>query len=65
MRADAAVTGVRQLLRTVKRIAGMPDYPAYVEHRLRCHPGEPILDERAFYDEYIRTRYGSPGARCC
>ena len=29
------------VLRVVRRIAGMPDYAAYVEHLERCHPEQP------------------------
>ncbi|MDX2193777.1 MAG: YbdD/YjiX family protein [Gemmatimonadales bacterium] len=49
----------------IRRISGMPDYATYVAHRLERHPGEPVLTEAEFYDDYLRARYGAPGARCC
>ncbi len=52
-------------LRVVRRITGMPDYAAYVEHQRRSHPERPILSARQFYDEYVRTRYGEGPTRCC
>jgi uncharacterized short protein YbdD (DUF466 family) len=40
-------------------------YRRYIEHRLRTHPGEPVMSER----EYWRTRSdaidANPNPRCC
>lgn len=53
------------VLRVIRRVAGMPDYQAYLEH-LRCrHPGRPVPTEREFYDSYLKTRYGDGPTRCC
>ncbi len=52
-------------LRVIRRIAGMPDYAAYLEHLKRCHPGEPLPTEREFYDSYLQSRYGDGPTRCC
>lgn len=53
------------LLRVIRRMSGMPDYHAYLEH-LRCrHPGQPVPTEREFYDSYLKTRYGDSPTRCC
>jgi len=49
----------------VRRVAGMPDYGAHVEHLRRCHPGQPVPTERQFYDEFTRARYGDGPTRCC
>jgi uncharacterized short protein YbdD (DUF466 family) len=49
----------------LRRIAGMPDYAAYLEHLRRCHPRDPIPSEREFYEDFIRTRYASGPTRCC
>jgi len=56
---------VERVLRVVRRVAGMPDYQAYVAHLSRCHPERPILSPRQFYDEYVVTRYGDGPTRCC
>jgi uncharacterized short protein YbdD (DUF466 family) len=53
------------VLRVVRRIAGMPDYEAYVEHVRRCHPGRAVPGEREFYDEFLRARYEGGPTRCC
>jgi uncharacterized short protein YbdD (DUF466 family) len=38
-------------------------YRRYVDHRMRTHPGEPVMSER----DYWRMRYGSAAVepRCC
>jgi uncharacterized short protein YbdD (DUF466 family) len=53
------------LLGTLRRLAGMPDYSAHVEHLQRCHPEAPIPSEREFYDDFVRARYGDGPTRCC
>ena len=53
------------VLRAVRRIAGMPDYAAYVEHVRRCHPERAVPGEREFYEEFLRTRYEGGPTRCC
>jgi uncharacterized short protein YbdD (DUF466 family) len=49
----------------IRRIAGMPDYQAYLVHQRAKHPGDPPLTEREFYDRYLESRYGGAGSRCC
>jgi uncharacterized short protein YbdD (DUF466 family) len=53
------------VLRVIRRIAGMPDYTAYVEHVRRCHPERAVPGEREFYDEFVRARYEGGPTRCC
>lgn len=63
MRADPSrLTVLATLLR---RLAGMPDYAAYVEHARRCHPDATLLSERDFFREYLRARYADGPSRCC
>jgi uncharacterized short protein YbdD (DUF466 family) len=50
---------------TLRKIAGMPDYAAHVEHLQRCHPEAPMPSEREFYDDFVRSRYGDGPTRCC
>jgi uncharacterized short protein YbdD (DUF466 family) len=38
------------LLSAVRRIAGMPDYAAHLEHLRRCHPDRTLPSEREFYE---------------
>ncbi len=61
----AARGALDQVARWVRRLAGMPDYEAYLAHRRASHPGEPVKDERAFFDEYLRRRYEGGPTRCC
>jgi uncharacterized short protein YbdD (DUF466 family) len=52
-------------LTAVRRMAGMPDYAAFVEHRRRHHPDEALPTEREYYAEYVVARYGDSPTRCC
>jgi len=56
---------LESVLRTLRRIAGMPDYGAYVEHVRRRHTERPVPSEREFYEEYVRARYDGGPTRCC
>jgi uncharacterized short protein YbdD (DUF466 family) len=53
------------LLGVLRRIAGMPDYKAYVMHLRRCHPELVVPTERQFFEEFLRTRYEAGSTRCC
>jgi uncharacterized short protein YbdD (DUF466 family) len=53
------------LLTAIRRIAGMPDYPAYLQHLRYCHPERPVPTEREFYEDYVRARYADGPTRCC
>jgi uncharacterized short protein YbdD (DUF466 family) len=56
------VSGFLALLR---RIAGMPDYQAYLEHLRTHHPEVPVPSEREFFAQYLDSRYRSGATRCC
>jgi uncharacterized short protein YbdD (DUF466 family) len=56
---------LERVLRVVRRVAGMPDYAAHVEHLRRCHPERAVPSRRQFYDEFIRARYADGPTRCC
>ncbi len=60
-----AANPLASILRTVRRIAGMPDYQAYLEHLRACHPERPVPSEREYFEEYTEARYGSGVSRCC
>ena len=66
---EESAAGVRgtwsTLVSAVRRIAGMPDYAAHVEHLRRCHPERPLPSEREFFEEYVRARYADGPTRCC
>jgi uncharacterized short protein YbdD (DUF466 family) len=53
------------LLSARRRIAGMPDYAAYVEHLRHCHPEQPVPSARQFFEDFLRTRYENGPTRCC
>ena len=56
---------LRALVRTLRRVMGMPDYQAHLEHLRLCHPDQPLPTEREFFDEFVRTRYADGPTRCC
>jgi uncharacterized short protein YbdD (DUF466 family) len=55
----------RRFRTAFKQIVGMPDYPRYIAHAREHHPGCPLLSEREYYEQYLATRYGGGGTRCC
>jgi uncharacterized short protein YbdD (DUF466 family) len=58
----------RDMAKTARLMVGVPDYDAYVAHRKREHPGEPIMSYEDFFRERQASRYGVNGgkiSRCC
>ena len=56
------------LATTARLMVGVPDYEAYVAHRQKMHPGEPIMNYQDFFRERQASRYGVNGgkiSRCC
>jgi len=54
--------------KTARLMVGVPDYDSYVAHRLRAHPGEPVMSYEDFFRERQASRYGEGGgkiSRCC
>ena len=49
----------------IRRILGMPDYPAFVEHMKQRHPECAVPTEREFFDQYVTARYSGGPTRCC
>jgi uncharacterized short protein YbdD (DUF466 family) len=43
----------------------MPDYRRYLDHRARCHPGEPVVSEKEYVKGELERRYAAGGSRCC
>jgi uncharacterized short protein YbdD (DUF466 family) len=64
-RLSAAGAALAGALAAVRRIAGMPDYDAHVEHLRRCHPDQPLPTRRQHFEDYLRTRYDGGPTRCC
>jgi uncharacterized short protein YbdD (DUF466 family) len=54
-----------KLIAAIRKIAGMPDYDAHLEHLRRCHPDVLPPTRRQFYDDFVRARYGDGPTRCC
>ena len=54
----------RALVAAARRIAGIPDYDAYVAHLKSHHPERGIPTAAAFFAERQQQRYRS-GQRCC
>jgi uncharacterized short protein YbdD (DUF466 family) len=49
----------------IRRVTGMPDYQAHLEHLRRCHPDCPTPTEREFFEQFVQARYGDGPTRCC
>ena len=56
---------LQRCLTTFRRVVGMPDYAAYLEHLARRHPDWPAPSEQEFFQLYVETRYGGGASRCC
>lgn len=59
---------VESVTRTARLMVGVPDYDAYVAHRRRMHPGEPVMSYEEFFRERQANRYGEGSgkiSRCC
>ena len=63
--SGAAGRAVAQIGSFLRRLAGMPDYTAYLEHLRDFHPDGPVPTEREFFEEFVRTRYQDGPTRCC
>lgn len=63
--AAAELTWWERAATTLRRIIGAPDYAAYVAHVKECHPDRAPLSEREFVAERLKSRYETPGNRCC
>ena len=55
----------RPAIRIVKRIAGMPDYEAFLAHMRTRHPDCRLPSEREFFESYLKQKYAGGGSRCC
>ncbi|BFO57459.1 YbdD/YjiX family protein [Paracidovorax citrulli] len=64
---QAVATGGRYLAQSLRLMVGLPDYDAYLTHRERTHPGEPVMSYAEFFRERQDARYGGNGriGRCC
>jgi uncharacterized short protein YbdD (DUF466 family) len=62
--ARRVARGWRALVAAARRIAGIPDYDAYVTHLKSHHPERAIPTAAAFFAERQQARYRS-GQRCC
>ena len=63
--AAAAPSALRRIAAAIRRISGMPDYAAYVEHLRRCHPDRRVPTEGEYFEQYLRARYADGPTRCC
>jgi len=50
---------------TFRRIAGMPNYDAYLEHLRAHHPECAAPSEKEYYELYLAGKYAGGGSRCC
>jgi len=54
-----------ELQANLRRMAGMPDYAAFVRARRREDPTGPVPSEAEYFDDFVRARYERPSIRCC
>lgn len=59
------VAMARWLTRTARLAVGVPDYPTYVDHMRRAHPGRQAMSRDDFARERMEARYGRGRSRCC
>jgi uncharacterized short protein YbdD (DUF466 family) len=57
----------RYIGRSLRVMAGVPDYGTYLAHMRENHPGAPVMDYETFFVDRQNARYGATGrpARCC
>ena len=55
----------RALMTAMRRIAGVPDYDAYVAHLRSHHPERAVPNATDFFAERLEARYRAGGGRCC
>jgi uncharacterized short protein YbdD (DUF466 family) len=55
----------RRCAAIARRVAGVPDYEAYVAHVRARHPERIVPTRSEFFAERIEARYRGTGGRCC
>jgi uncharacterized short protein YbdD (DUF466 family) len=58
-------TQIREWLRVLRTVIGVPDYERYVRHMRARHPGCEVLSPTEFSRMRLESRYTRPGSRCC
>lgn len=58
-------TALMRALATLRRVAGMPDYQAYLAHHGAHHPQTAPQSEREYFAAFVAARYGNGPTRCC
>jgi uncharacterized short protein YbdD (DUF466 family) len=61
---SAAVRGARLAWAWLREVSGDDAYERYRCHHAACHPGEPVLERRAHYEQAQRHKW-SGVSRCC
>ena len=56
---------LQSCLSSFRRVVGMPDYAAYLEHLAQRLTDWPVPSEQEFFQVYVETRYGGGVSRCC
>lgn len=49
----------RGLRQTARLMVGLPDYEIYAAHRMRFHPGEPVMSYEEFFRDRQNGRYSA------
>jgi uncharacterized short protein YbdD (DUF466 family) len=59
------LVALRDVAAIARRVAGIPDYDAYVAHVRARHPERPIPTRSEFFAERQNARYRGAGRGCC
>lgn len=59
------VAALGRALAALRRLAGMPDYQAYLAHHRCHHPHAAPQSPREYYAAFVAARYDHGPTRCC
>ena len=56
---------LREVVRALSTIVGIPDYENYLRHAHEQHREGDVMTREEFMRERMSARYDKPGSRCC
>ncbi len=56
---------LRDIWDGIRQWSGDDAFERYLRHRSAHHPGEPVLDRKAFFKQEVERRWGGQPGRCC
>jgi uncharacterized short protein YbdD (DUF466 family) len=55
----------RYLGQAMRLMVGVPDYPTYLQHMAKAHPGRTPMSYEAFFRDRQQACYGGKLGKCC